>query len=268
MPENRPFADGPDDSPDSPHGPVSVLFHLLGNLPFDSFLALQRRLVYELGTETRARIVVLICEHPPLITIGRRGSRAHIRLSGEQLRWRQLSVRWVSRGGGCVLHGPGQLSICPLIPLALTGWSLGQYRHRLQQGLIHTLNALAIPARPGNRDWGIWGRSGQLAAVGISVRNEITQHGVYLNVNPSMSSYHYLAVPEASRPTAPALGRTDRMGCLLAEKRQGVKMAQVRTVLMEQLSAAWGTEHYQVLAGHPFLEKTTTVTRGTNARAS
>jgi lipoyl(octanoyl) transferase len=265
MPENRPLADGP---PPSRDNPVSVLFYLLGHVPFDSYLALQRRLVYELGEETRPRIPVLICEHEPLITVGRRGSRADIRLSGQQLRWRQLATRWVSRGGGCILHGPGQLSISPLVPLANTGWSLGQYQQRLQQGLRATLEALAIPARLGNRDWGIWGRSGQLASVGVSVRNAITQFGIYLNVNPSMSAYHYVSVPASSRPTGTPLGKGDRMGCLLAEKSQGVKMAQVRAALMEHLSAAWGAESYHVLTGHPFLEKHVHSTRGANVRAS
>ena len=262
MPEKRPVADVPADSGQEE---VSVLFYLLGNLPFDQYLALQRRFVYELGAETRSRIPVLICEHPPLITVGRRGSRAHIKLSGEQLRWRQLAVRWVSRGGGCVLHGPGQLAIYPLVPLANLGWSLGDYLRRLRQGLQATLQSLAISSRLGEHDWGLWGRSGQLAAVGFSVRNDITQYGVYLNVNPSMSSHHYLRVP--GEPNG-SRRRGNQIGCLVAEKSQGVKMTDVRAALMEHLSAAWGANGYHVLSGHPFLEKTPPSTRGTNARAS
>jgi lipoyl(octanoyl) transferase len=262
MPEKRPVADVPDDSLSEE---VSVLFYLLGNLHFDQFLSLQRRLVYELGAEIRKRIPVLLCEHPPLITVGRRGSRAHIKLSGQQLRWRQLDVRWVSRGGGCVLHGPGQLAIYPLVPLANFGWSLGDYLRRLQQGLQATLQSLAIPARLGEHDWGLWGRSGQLAAVGISVRNEIAQHGVHLNVNPSMSSYHYLRLPVTPDSTRRA---GSQIGCLVAEKSQGVRMADVRTALMEHLSAAWGADTFHVLSGHPFLERIPPSSRGTNARAS
>ena len=66
---------------------------------------LQRRLVYEAGSGDDGRIVTLLCEHPPLISVGRRGSRGHIRCTNEQLRHQRLEVRWVNRGGGCVLHG-------------------------------------------------------------------------------------------------------------------------------------------------------------------
>jgi lipoyl(octanoyl) transferase len=269
MPEKSSAADAPD-SPFPPPEPPTVLFHLLGQVPFEQFAALQRRLVYELGEESRSRFPVLICEHPPLITVGRRGSRAHIRLSGEQLRWRQLAVQWVSRGGGCVLHAPGQLAIYPLIPLGRLGWTVGKYLRSLQQGLRNALESLKIPSQVGTDDWGIWGRTGQLAAIGFSVRNEIAHYGAYLNVNPSMSSYHYLETPRPplSGRTAAEIRPRSGMSSLLAERKQGVRMSEVRAALMEHLCTAWGAPNYHILSGHPFLERTQSAIRGTNARAS
>ncbi len=309
MPEKSSAADAPD-SPFPPPEPPTVLFHLLGQVPFEQFAALQRRLVYELGEESRSRFPVLICEHPPLITVGRRGSRAHIRLSGEQLRWRQLAVQWVSRGGGCVLHAPGQLAIYPLIPLGRLGWTVGKYLRSLQQGLRNALESLKIPSQVGTDDWGIWGRTGQLAAIGFSVRNEIAHYGAYLNVNPSMSSYHYLETPHpplsgrtaaeiqhqpgsrlgthsgtplgtqletqsGAGPISPSgtrsgsrSGTRSGMSSLLAERKQGVRMSEVRAALMEHLCTAWGAPNYHILSGHPFLERTHSAIRGTNARAS
>jgi lipoyl(octanoyl) transferase len=269
MPEKSSAADAPD-SPFPPREPPTILFYLLGQVPFDQYTALQRRLVYELGEETRSRFPVLICEHPPLITVGRRGSRAHIRLSGEQLRWRQLAVRWVSRGGGCILHGPGQLAIYPLVPLGHLGWTVGQYLRRLHQGLQNTLQALTIPSQVGSDDWGIWGRTGQLATLGFSIRNDISQYGAYVNVNPSMSSHHYLETPSPPPNGLAAPGSRPRLGMssLLAERKRGVRMTEVRAALMEHLCAAWGAQNYHILSGHPFLERSLSATRGTNARAS
>ena len=83
--------------------------------------------MYEAGGQDDGRITVLLCEHPALISVGRTGSRGHIRLTNEQLRMRQLEVRWVSRGGGCVLHGPGQIAVYPIVPLRWHGWTVGDY---------------------------------------------------------------------------------------------------------------------------------------------
>lgn len=244
---SRSTAGWPSPAPDNER---SIAFHLLGQIDHGQFLALQRRLVYELGAETRPRIVLLVCQHAPLITVGRRGSWAHIRLSGQQLRLRGLDVRWVSRGGGCVLHGPGQLAIYPLVPLEPLGWTVGEYLQRLQEALRATLAALGIAARPGEQDAGLWGRSGQLAALGVAVRNQVTQHGCFLNVNPPMAHYHYVATATSFSGFG---SRRATMGCLAAERSQGVKITEVRAALVEHLAAGFDASQYHIFSGHPLL---------------
>src|SRR5262245_61745678 len=80
--------------------------YLLGAVDFEAALSLQRRLVYEV-TGDRACAALVLCEHPPLITVGRQGSHAHILCGPEELRSRRWRIRWVNRGGGCLLHLPG-----------------------------------------------------------------------------------------------------------------------------------------------------------------
>src|SRR5436190_1900312 len=115
-----------------------VHIHLLGTVDFEDCLSLQRRLAYDALSRPDGRIVVLICEHPPLITIGRSGSRADVRLTAAELADRQLEIRNISRGGGAVLHSPGQLAIYPIVPLTLHGWTIGDYLRRLQVA-VHEL---------------------------------------------------------------------------------------------------------------------------------
>ncbi len=55
---------------------------------------------------------------------------------------RRLDVRWVNRGGGCVLHAPGQLAIYPIVPLAWHRWTVGEYLRRFRQALTQTLDEL------------------------------------------------------------------------------------------------------------------------------
>src|SRR5947209_11132814 len=87
---------------------ASLQVFLQGATAFESALAFQRRQVYQVSGDP-ASAVLLLCEHPPLITVGREGSRAHILYEPEELGARQWRIRWVNRGGGCILHLPGQL---------------------------------------------------------------------------------------------------------------------------------------------------------------
>src|SRR5262245_30846503 len=80
-----------------------VQVYLLGPVEFEAALALQRRLAYHVAGD-RDVAALLLCEHPPLITVGRQGSWAHILCEPEELKARRWQVRWVNRGGGCLLH--------------------------------------------------------------------------------------------------------------------------------------------------------------------
>src|SRR5215831_13834678 len=85
-------------------GPVLQVY-LLGSVDFEAALSLQRRLVFDIAG-TRSAAALILCEHPPLITVGRQGSWAHILCGPEELRARRWGVRWVNRGGGTLLHQP------------------------------------------------------------------------------------------------------------------------------------------------------------------
>ncbi len=230
----------------------SAQSHLLGRVDYDVCLALQRRLAYEAGGHNVAGVTILICEHPRLITVGRDGSRGHIRLSGEQLRRRQLDVRWVARNGGCVLHGPGQLAVYPIIPLSSFGWNLQQVAERLRRGIAAALAEIGIRSQtvPGN--FGLWGRSGQLASIAPTVVRGVTYHGAFVNVNPMMSDYAFVdsLAPEKTPP-----GSKSTMGCLLSERRYGVRMPAVRSTLVQQLANALDCPRYHVWSGHPLLAR-------------
>src|SRR5438093_664879 len=95
---------------------VLLRAYLLGSLDFDVLLRLQRSLAFQLSTGEGNGVLVL-CEHPPLITVGRDGNPGDIHLTPEDLTALRLGVRWVPRGGGCLLHLPGQLAIYPVLPL-------------------------------------------------------------------------------------------------------------------------------------------------------
>ena len=96
--------------------------HWLGQVDYDTAWAMQAQMAEEIATRQRPPTVLLL-EHPPVITIGRRGGRNHILWSDDQLERQGIVVREVDRGGDVTYHGPGQLVGYPLLPLAAPGWA-------------------------------------------------------------------------------------------------------------------------------------------------
>ncbi len=224
----------------------SVEVRLLGTVDFDTCHQLQQRLVYESTGRRDGQIELLLCEHPQILTVGRRGSRAHLFLDRQELISRRLEVRWVNHGGGCLPHVPGQLAVYPIVPLAAHGFGVGEYLERLQQGLIDTLSELGFKpeTRPGQ--FGVWGRKGQLAALGVAVKDWTTYHGAFINVCPDLSLFRWIRTdPVGHSP----------MSSLLAEHQRPIRMTQVRQTVIRRLTAALGCERFHVYTGHPLLPR-------------
>jgi lipoyl(octanoyl) transferase len=216
--------------------------HLFGRVPLDDLHNLQRRLAYEASSRDDGRIIALVCEHEPILTIGRAGSRADIQLDHDELSRRQLEVQYIARGGGTVLHGPGQLALYVITPIQRLRWSVGDYLRRLQGSIAGTLEQLLVRPEQRGGQFALWGRSGLLAVFGVSVRHGITQHGVFLNVNPELRLYRRVnSMPGAS------------MGSLLSERPAAGRMASVRSTLAASLAATMGCIDSHVFTGHPLL---------------
>jgi lipoyl(octanoyl) transferase len=249
-------------------GATVAQFHLLGPIDFAVALALQHRLVFEAVENPAPQITVLLCEHPGVVTIGRGGSRAQIRMSQRDLNRRRLPVRWVGRGGGCVLHSPGQLAVYPIVPLTPLRWSLGHYTRKLQRGLLHTLGELGIRGETKSGYLGIWGRTGQLVAFGLAVRNWVAYHGAFINVSPAMNPYGYIDTATAKGSATAIHGERTTMSCLLAERGRAVTMTRVRSQLIASLAAAFECERHHLHTGHPLLASLRRPHRDFIARAS
>ncbi|MGE3779938.1 MAG: hypothetical protein AB7F89_22305, partial [Pirellulaceae bacterium] len=208
----------------------------------------------EVGELPCPRMAFICCEHEELITVGRDGSRAHLRYESEPTDRQPLRVQWVSRGGGCIHHGPGQLAIYPIVPLRCTGWSVGDYLRRFQAGLQGALNRLHYHTAVPSAGFGIWGHSGLLAAIGVAVRQETTVHGGFLNVNPVSQLARY--VETVAMPPHPGDSPVRRpMSSLLAERRVPITMNAVRAALIEGLSEVFQCGQVHIHAAHPMFPR-------------
>jgi lipoyl(octanoyl) transferase len=131
--------------------------------------------------EARAQVIdggpeqLLLVEHSPVITLGRRGDMRHV-LSPV------APVLRVSRGGDVTYHGPGQLVGYPILDLARRGRDIDRYLRALEDVLIAVAGRFGLAARR-QRGWtGVWVGSDKLAAIGVGIRRWVTMHGFALNV--------------------------------------------------------------------------------------
>lgn len=144
---------------------------------------------------------VLLVEHPPVITLGRRpGVVRNLLASEQQLAQMGVEVVESDRGGDITFHGPGQLVVYPIIRLNDHKLSVGGYVHRLEEIVIDALTHLGVNGAKADREApGVWvnnpqGQLAKVCAVGVRIRRGVSMHGIALNVMTDLN-YFGLIVP-------------------------------------------------------------------------
>jgi len=163
----------------------------VGVVAYDAAFALQKRLVAERDAE-RIPEVLLLLEHPPVITLGRRGSRDDIYGDEATLAAAGISVVETNRGGLVTYHGPGQLVGYPIARLRAIAGDAPTYVWRLEEALIGTLAEFGIGARREPAHRGVFAAGGKIAAIGVAVTHGITMHGFALNVEPDLAHFAFI----------------------------------------------------------------------------
>jgi len=170
-------------------------------MPYRDAWALQERVHADVVAGGDERL--LLVEHPPVITLGRRpGLTKNILAGDEVLAERGVEVVESDRGGDVTFHGPGQLVAYPVVRLNDHKLSVGGYVRRLQETVIATLNDLGVPSQTDPDAIGVWtcGTSSavcelaKICAIGVRIRRGVSMHGIALNVTTDLS-YFDLIVP-------------------------------------------------------------------------
>ena len=210
-------------------GRAPLRTYLLGSLEFDQALALQRGLVYQLSGGAPAALI--LCEHPPLITVGRHGGPGQIHAGPGELASRGWAVRWVPRGGGAVLHLPGQLAVYPVLPLGRLGLGVAAYIELLQEVLVAVLDDFGVSGQTRAGQAGVWVGRRPIAAVGVAVRHGVSTFGAVLNIDPDLTLFRLV---EAGAPG------DGPMTSLARERRGPPRAALVRQRLLEHFAGRFG----------------------------
>src|SRR6266850_772270 len=135
--------------------------------------------------------VLYLVEHDPVITVGRAGGQANLRLPADAYAPLGIEVVDVERGGDVTYHGPGQIVGYPIVALdALPGGrDLHRYLRDLEEGLIRAVASFGLQAERRPPYTGVWVGSHKVAAIGVAVRHWVAFHGFALNVDPDLSHF-------------------------------------------------------------------------------
>jgi lipoyl(octanoyl) transferase len=154
-----------------------------GTVPYQEALAWQRELAEDRIAGRLPHDVLLLLEHPPVVTLGRNSHAAHL------LHPSGVDVFEVERGGDVTYHGPGQLVGYPILDLGGYKKDLHWYLRTLEQALIEALGLLGIAAERNPGLTGVWTRGRKIASIGIHVKHWVTWHGFALNVTTDLSDF-------------------------------------------------------------------------------
>jgi len=138
--------------------------------------------------------LLILVEHPPVVTLGRSSKDAHLLADPEQLRRRGVEVFEVERGGDVTFHGPGQLVGYPIVDLKGHKQDLHWYLRQVEEVLIRALARFGIEGERVAKYTGVWTRGRKIASIGVHARDWVTWHGFALNVSTELS-YFDLIVP-------------------------------------------------------------------------
>jgi lipoyl(octanoyl) transferase len=198
---HAPQAPGPRPQAPGPWPRMNLAVIDLGTLAYGDALELQRSVANARISGHVADDVLLLVEHPPVVTLGRGTKPGHLVASGPQLTARGVELFEVERGGDITFHGPGQLVGYPIIDLKRHRQDLHWYLRQVEEAIIQAMAACGLPCVRNSGFTGVWtnGVDGaahprKIASIGVHARDWVTWHGFALNVTTDLS-YFDLIVP-------------------------------------------------------------------------
>jgi lipoate-protein ligase B len=229
----------------------------LGRIPYAAGVELQG-LIRSRRQADEIPDALLLLEHPPVYTKGRRAAAADLPMGEDWYRMQGIEVCDSDRGGRVTYHGPGQLVGYPVVRIG----EVPGYVRTMERAIVRALAEEGVEAevRPG--ETGVWASGGKIGSIGIHVSRGVTTHGFAINVDNDLQPFEWI-VPcglEGVRMTSVCkeTGRAGNLYCF--RKRMAYKLAQElglrqRLVGVERLAGA-RQPHYGVTPAGPPLVRT------------
>jgi lipoyl(octanoyl) transferase len=207
-----------------------------GQIPYAEALVLQERLREQRQAEAIPDVLLLL-EHPPVYTRGRRTEDAELPFGPDWYADQGIDVVDVDRGGRLTYHGPGQLVGYPIVKLG----PIIDFLRTLEQAIVAALASEGIEARGADdRPTGVWVGERKIASLGIHVQRRVSTHGFAVNVSNDLRPFEWIVpcgLPGVEMTSlARETGQADRMDCF--RKRVAFELAQALGLRQRVVSRA------------------------------
>ena len=167
---------------------------------------------------------LILCEHPPVLTLGRMTNPASLLYQRQDILARGVAITSVDRGGDVTLHAPGQLIVYPIFNLNNYGKNIKDYMGMLEEVAVDLLRNFGILAISISGQRGVFVGKDKIISIGVGVRKWVTYHGLGVNVNTDLSLFDLI------KPC----GLDVRMTSMRKYKGHAVSMKDVRLKVIEQ----------------------------------
>ncbi len=163
----------------------------LGTVPYEKALEYQESLLAKRIAEKIPDSLILL-EHPPTITTGRKGNTGNLLVRKEYLEKHGISFVHASRGGDITFHGPGQIVGYPILNLKDHEMDIRKHLRSIEEVIIQTLGDFEIEGRRIDGVTGVWVKRSKIASIGIAIRKWVTYHGFALNVSTNLDYFELI----------------------------------------------------------------------------
>jgi lipoate-protein ligase B len=205
----------------------------LTSVDYDEAWKLQTDIVAARNNKVIDEDIILMLEHPPVFTLGRRGGAENIMVSESFLEKSGIAVAQVERGGNITYHGPGQLVVYPIVDLEAAKFSVVDFVDALEEVMLQTVGAWGIKAERNSVNRGVWVGHRKLGSIGIALRKGVSFHGLALNVNLDLTPFTWIQ---------PCGLQGVQMTSMQQELSDEISMSDIRRVIKEKFQSIFGIQ--------------------------
>jgi lipoyl(octanoyl) transferase len=198
----------------------------LGRVPYEEGLEIQERLRTRVQDGELGEVMLLL-EHEPVYTLGRRSGADDLPLGEDWCRAQGIDVVKTRRGGKLTYHGPGQLVGYPIMRVG----DVPAFVATMEGAIVDALAEAGVTARPRShegREWtGVWAGDRKIASIGIHVSRGVSAHGFAINVTNDLAPFTWVVacgLPSVSMTSVALEGSPEGLGCF--RKRVAYRFAQ------------------------------------------
>lgn len=214
----------------------------LGLISFAQAMEVQDAFVARKVADPDLPDLILLCEHPPVFTLGRRGGREFLRVSEAFLAEKGVGVEACGRGGLITYHGPGQLVAYPVWNLQRRGLGVRSFVEGLEAAMVETVACCGIGASGNPAARGLWVASRKMGSIGIAVHRQVSFHGIAINLDLDLTPFSWISpcgLSIAMTSVEKERGAAVSMGQLQTDFLRAMETVMACRVVRETVAAVW-----------------------------